>query len=87
MDPESDDNATVYSDASSLSDLRIGSYNSKLAEDIVASLDLNTVDEKVLESLASSFPHLLKALALKLGHQALSQMHRDIMVFLHKHRE
>lgn len=84
---ELDDTATVYSDTSSLSDLGVESYNSKLAEDLVARLDPNTLNEKVLESLVRSLPGLLKALALKLGHQAPSQMHRNVMVFLHKHRE
>jgi len=87
MDPESDDNATVYSDTSSLSDQRIESYSSKLVEDLVAGLELNTFSEKVLDSMARSLPGLLKALASKLGHQAPSQMHRDVMVFLLKNRE
>lgn len=86
METELDDNATVYSDASDISDVRIESYSSKLVDGLVARLALAIVDEKVIDSLAESLPGLLKALASKLGHQASSQMHRDAMVFLHKHR-
>ena len=86
METELEDNATVYSDASDVSDVRIESYSSKLVDDLVARLALAIVDEKVIDSLAESLPGLLKALASKLGHQASSQMHRDAMVFLHKHR-
>lgn len=84
---ELDDNETVYSDTSSLSDRRVESYSSKFVDDLVARLDLTNADEAILDKLAESLPALLQALASKIGHQAPSQMHRDVMVFLYRNRE
>ncbi|KAI1872535.1 hypothetical protein JX265_005415 [Neoarthrinium moseri] len=86
VNTDADDNGTIYSNNSSMSDVRTEIYNSQLAKDLFARLDLSVVDMEVLDNLTRTLPELLKALAFKLGHNAPSQMYRDIMVFLYKHR-
>ncbi|KAK6538391.1 hypothetical protein TWF694_011270 [Orbilia ellipsospora] len=76
---------TVYSEVSSISPFEKREYISLLAEAIYDKVCLNEygsgAEEKVLEIL----PDLLKDFAFKLGHNPLSQMHRDVMFFIHKH--
>ncbi len=81
-----DDSATVYSDAGSLSDFKVNNYVSVLAEDLVKRLDLKVLNDHAVERLATTLPGLLKALALKFGSEP-TQMHRDVMYFIHKHRQ
>lgn len=82
---EMEDNKTVYSDAMSLSDTMTNGYASGLAEDLFEKLNLEACNAQMLQTLSDNLPGLLKALALKFGHGAPSQMHRDVMYFLHKH--
>lgn len=86
IDLETDDTTTVYSDTMSISDLRIDSYVSGLAEDLFRRLDSKVTNDQIIERLSTALPGLLKALALKFGFEASSQMHRDVMFFIHKHR-
>ncbi|RYP19648.1 hypothetical protein DL765_003241 [Monosporascus sp. GIB2] len=87
QDSKSDDVGTVYSDASSLPALAAEeSYISELADDLFKRVCSGQSDGQVMEKISGILPKLLKAFALKVGHNALSQMHRDIMYFVHKHR-
>jgi len=86
INPETDDTATEYSDTMSLSDSRIDGYVSGLAEDLFRRLDPNVASDQITERLSTALPRLLKAFALKFGFEAPSQMHRDVMFFIHKHR-
>ncbi|RYP58420.1 hypothetical protein DL769_008959 [Monosporascus sp. CRB-8-3] len=86
-DPESDDDETVYSDASGLPALAAEeSYISELADDLFKTVCSEQFDGQIMERISGILPKLLKAFALKLGHNALSQMHRDVMFLVHKHR-
>jgi len=85
--PIQDDTITVYSSAMSIADVRVESYVSDMVEELLKSLDLNKLSADVVEALASALPGLLRGLALRIGHDAPSQRHRDIMVFLHRYRE
>jgi uncharacterized C2H2 Zn-finger protein len=84
---ESGDAETVYSDAMSLSDARMVDYISALAEDLSAKLQLKDIGIREMERLSSALPTLLKALALNFGFEAPTQMHRDVMFFIHRHRK
>lgn len=86
MDLQSDDARTVYSDASSIPALKTMNYISELAEDLFSKVPLEKCDDKTRESAFEHLPELLKAFALKVGYNASSQMHRDVMFFVHKHR-
>ncbi|KAK6356038.1 hypothetical protein TWF718_000412 [Orbilia javanica] len=85
MEPDRDDK-TVYSETSSIPPLEKEGYMSQLAEilynDVCPDLHGSRTSARVLAIL----PELLKAFALKLGHNTPSHMHRDAMVFVHKHR-
>ncbi|KAL7914154.1 hypothetical protein GGI35DRAFT_490451 [Trichoderma velutinum] len=86
IEPEFDDNKTVYSDLSSLSPDICEGYISGLTDllaNIVIGLDLDSnAQERILDIL----PDVLEGFALKIGHNAPNQMHRDVMVFVHKYR-
>jgi len=82
-----DDADTVYSDVSSLIDSKVDSYASALAEDIVKRLKAEDLDSAAAEILSSALPELLRAFATKLGYDAPSQTHRDVMFFIHKYRK
>ncbi|KAK6526081.1 hypothetical protein TWF281_011119 [Arthrobotrys megalospora] len=81
-----DDTQTVYSDASSVTTLAKENYISELADALFRNLCADQLDGKTLERISAALPDLLKAFALKVGHDAPSQMHRDVMFFVHKNR-
>jgi hypothetical protein len=85
-DAESEDNRTVYSDAPSLPGLKDRSYISAFADDLVSTLRYEKADSQTMQRVSGILTELLKAFALKVGHNAPSQMHRDIMFFVHKYR-
>ncbi|KAE8359466.1 TEA/ATTS domain family-domain-containing protein [Aspergillus caelatus] len=78
---------TVYTDTSSVTTLQKESYMSELAEDLFTKVVSWQPDAQTMERSSEALPELLKAFALKVGHTAPSQMHRDVMVFIHKNRE
>lgn len=78
---------TVYSDSSSVTTLQKESYISELAEDLFKKVVSWQPDAQRMERIFEALPEMLKAFALKVGHKAPSQMHRDVMVFIHKNRE
>ncbi|KAF3258160.1 hypothetical protein TWF217_005852 [Orbilia oligospora] len=69
---DTDDVETVYSETSSFATSEKENYISELAAVLFHEIPL---------------PELLKAFTLKVGYNAPGQMHRDIMFFVHKHRE
>ncbi|KAI1409805.1 hypothetical protein F5Y13DRAFT_203200 [Hypoxylon sp. FL1857] len=81
-----DDVQTVYTEVADSSDVTTRSYIVAFAEDLFDKIGAKNLDERMLRNLSSILPALLKALALNLGHEAPSQIHRDVMVFVHKHR-
>ena len=86
-DVESDDVGTIYSDASSLPAWNDESYISELANGLSCKIRSEQLDDTALEQISRILPELLKAFALKVGHEASTKMHLDVMVFVHKHRE
>lgn len=85
-DQASDDIRTVYSYASSLCALKEESYISELADNLFSNVRSEQPDAQAMERISGILPELLKAFALKVGHNAPTQMHCDIMVFVHKYR-
>ncbi|KAI1774056.1 hypothetical protein F4818DRAFT_91341 [Hypoxylon cercidicola] len=88
---DDEDVKTVYTDVSGPSDMWMESYIFILAEDIRTEILKKTgaerLDDQTVERLSSILPELLKALALKFGYEAPSQTFRDVMVFIHRHRD
>ncbi|RYP69699.1 hypothetical protein DL771_005978 [Monosporascus sp. 5C6A] len=77
---------TLYTDAPAIPEIRFESYITALADDIFKRLGVTSSNYGALGRLNPILPRLLKALALKLGHEASSQMHRDVMAFIHRYR-
>jgi hypothetical protein len=84
---DDDDAKTVYSDTASLSNPIYGKYAAALAQDISNGLGVLGLDPQVIARLSATLPRLLRAFALSIGYQAPSQMHRDVMVFICRHRK
>ncbi|EXL97681.1 hypothetical protein NOF04DRAFT_6872 [Fusarium oxysporum II5] len=83
-----DDGATEYSDVSSTTFSRKRLYISELATDLYnrVSSGSSNAGQITQVSISDTLPSLLKAFALKIGYCATSQMHRDVMAFVHRHR-
>ncbi|KAF3182049.1 hypothetical protein TWF225_006544 [Orbilia oligospora] len=81
-----DDTKTVYSDASSVPTLVKESYISELADALLNEVLPHKPDADTLERISLVLPDVLKAFALKIGQNAPTQMHRDVMFFIHKSR-
>nr|AFT91405.1 hypothetical protein [Aspergillus rugulosus] len=86
MESNDDDEKTIYSEASSISEPVKEAYIAELAEDLAKGTRPFQPNKEVLERISQVLPMLLRTFALSLGHEESSQMHRDVMVFLHKHR-
>jgi hypothetical protein len=82
-----DDARTVYSDAESLPDFEPDSYISELANDLLHKARSERPGPETIQRITAILPKLLKAFALKVGYNAPSQEHRDVMWFIHKNRE
>ena len=83
---EADDTRTVYSDASTLPNFEPESYISELANDLLHKARSGQPSPETIQRITAILPKLLKAFALKVGYNAPSQMHRDVMWFVHKNR-
>ncbi|KAK6335930.1 hypothetical protein TWF730_003305 [Orbilia blumenaviensis] len=84
--PDSDDVKTVYSEASSVTPSAKEHYISQLADALSYGIRTHQLDSETLGRISIVLPELLKIFALKVGYNASSQTHRDIMFFVHKYR-
>ncbi|KAF3237705.1 hypothetical protein TWF192_010814 [Orbilia oligospora] len=84
--PELDDSETVYSETSSVATSTKQLYISELADALFREACPDQPCDEALERISRDLPDLLKAFALKIGCNAPSQMHRDVMFFVHKNR-
>jgi hypothetical protein len=84
---EDDDTHTLYSDTSSVALVTKKVYLSELADNLFGKVNSKLLDDSTMERICSGLPKLLKSFALKIGHDAPSQMHRDVMYFVHKYRQ
>jgi hypothetical protein len=89
-DLESDDTKTQmteYSYASNIPTRKFGRYISELADDLFSKCPSEQAGVVDMKRIFVILLGLLKAFALKVGHNAPTQVHRDIMFFVHKHRK
>ena len=79
---------TIYSasENSALSPPRHRGYITELAAELFGTVKYFQLDRETLERISKMLPELLRAFALKLGHKAQTQMHRDVSFFVHKYR-
>ena len=80
---EEEDSATVYSDFSDMSESRVDNCVSELAADLLSKLP---PDSATRNKVASILADRLRGFALRVGYQGRTQMHLDVMVFIHKYR-
>jgi hypothetical protein len=81
-----DDVQTVYSESSDVPVSVKEEYISRLAENLLAEVRHGQPDGEIMERTYQVLPTLLKAFALRLGHGTQDLNHRNIMIFVHKHR-
>jgi nucleoside phosphorylase len=81
---EAEDSATVYSDFSDMSESKVDNYVSELAADLFFKLPPDPV---TLNRVAGILADRLREFALRVGYQAPTKMHLDVMVFIHKYRQ
>jgi len=86
------DTKTNYSNTLSvrMSAKRFGSSIGEMVDDLLVKdlfVHLKNIDHQIVGECTAILPGLLKTLALTIGFEAPSQIHRDVMVFLHKNRE
>lgn len=81
------DAKTVYSEESSTANSSRQAYIWELAENLFRNLHSISTNRDFPANVSTSLPDLLQAFALMVGHNAPTQMHRDIMAFVHKYRQ
>ncbi|KFY30042.1 hypothetical protein V494_08306 [Pseudogymnoascus sp. VKM F-4513 (FW-928)] len=74
---------TVYSAATTIDLPHSQQYIAELCTDIFRKLE-NYFDSSNWNTLEVALPSLIKAFAVKIGHDSSSQVHQDIMYFIHK---
>lgn len=77
---------SVYSYASSISNEKKERFISELAEEFANVVQPYRPDEQSWHRISQLLPELLRGFAFRFGHNAPSQMHRDVMMFIHKQR-
>jgi hypothetical protein len=87
---DSEDSATVYSVANSVSQDDTEIYTSQFAEalaDFVSSATQSAGEDAALvQAVVASLPELLRAFSLRLGCAGSTEAEREVMYFIHKHR-
>ncbi|KAK6343489.1 hypothetical protein TWF730_011079 [Orbilia blumenaviensis] len=76
----------AVSDSSSIMTATKEHYISELADTLFQGIHANRFNHQTLNNISESLPELLKAFAVRIGYKAPSQIHRDVMFFIHKNR-
>ncbi|EUC39412.1 hypothetical protein COCCADRAFT_152 [Bipolaris zeicola 26-R-13] len=86
--PELSSAKTVYAPSATLTTpaLRGKGYTGKLAEQLFGVVNCTDLTRDALDHLSQSLPDLLRAFAVKVGYQASSPMHRDVMFYVRRDR-
>jgi nucleoside phosphorylase len=79
---------TVYAPSATSTTPAIGDkgYTGELAERLFGEVNCTGLAQDVLDRLSQSLPDLLRAFAVKVGYQALSPMHRNVMFYVRRDR-
>ncbi|EAW09016.1 Pfs domain protein [Aspergillus clavatus NRRL 1] len=83
---ESIELGSIYSEISGVSADRKEIFISELAEELANVIQPYQPSEDARQRISQLLPELLRGFAFRFGRNASSQMHRDVMVFIHKHR-
>jgi hypothetical protein len=82
-DEDTEDAKTLYSAATTIDLPKSQQYISELCSDILSKLE-NHFDSTNWNTLETALPSLIKAFAIKIGHDSSAQINQDIMYFIHK---
>ncbi|OBT60198.1 hypothetical protein VE03_10408 [Pseudogymnoascus sp. 23342-1-I1] len=82
-DEDTEDAGTIYSAATSIDLPHSQQYIAELCSDIFSKLE-NHFDSTNWNTLEKALPSLIKAFAIKIGHDSSVQVNQDIMYFIHK---
>jgi hypothetical protein len=83
---EVDDARTEYSEAPTIAIQRNKAAVSELADILFEKVATRIPSVGTMRQVIEILPDALKAFALRIGYKAPTQIHRDIMFFIHKHR-
>jgi hypothetical protein len=85
-DVDRDDAKTSYSAATTVGPVHAQHYIAELCADIYGKLR-QCFDSKLWGTLSRALPVLIKAFAIKIGHDSSAQVNQEIMYFLHRRHE
>jgi hypothetical protein len=77
---------SVYTDGPDIHISKKEAYISSFGEDLFNQALTNQPNEESLQRIFAVLPELLKIFALKVGNSGPTQIHRDVMVFIRRHR-
>lgn len=86
-DDHGGDTESIYTAGPSISSLNQQNYISELADDLFSKVRFDQSAHHFPERIHCILPRLLKAFAMRFCQFGSTQMHRDIMVFIRRHRE
>jgi nucleoside phosphorylase len=86
--PELSSARTVYAPSATLTTPALGDkgYTGELAEQLFGVVNCTGLTRDALDRLSQSLPDLLRAFAVKVGYQAPSPMHRNVMFYVRRDR-
>jgi len=84
--PKGYDADSVYTEGPDIKLSKEETYIYSFAEDLLNKALTSEPDEDSLERMYTVLPELLETFALKVGSSAPTQIHRDVMVFIRRHR-
>lgn len=87
QDDHGEDTESIYTTKSSISFSDKQSYISELVDDLFNKVQCGQYAQKLPERIHDILPQHLKAFALRFGQAGSTQINRDIMVFIRRHRE
>ncbi|XRM40008.1 hypothetical protein ABZX51_003332 [Aspergillus tubingensis] len=87
QDDHGEDTESVYTTKSSISTSDKQSYISELVDDLFNKVQYGQNAQKLPERIHDILPQHLKAFAIRFGQFGSTQIHRDIMVFIRRHRD
>ncbi|TPR11848.1 Fungal specific transcription factor domain family protein [Aspergillus niger] len=83
----SEDTESIYTARSGISPSDKESYISELVNDLFRKVQYDQDAQNLPERIHGILPQLLKAFAMRFGQFGSTQIHRDIMVFIRRHRD
>lgn len=86
-DDDKEGSPSIYTEEHVTSSHKQRIYISHLSDDLFSNFRLARHTDEVLERIHNVLPRLLKGFALRLGHCGSTQIHRDVMIFIRRHRQ